>query len=223
MRIALVTGASRGIGEAIARILSEQGNQVLTPSREEMDLNIAASITTYIDHLLSTDTHIDILVNNAGINKIANVGNISARDLQETMQVNTFAAIQLIQSLAPGMQKNHFGRIVNISSIWSMVSKIGRTNYSMSKSALNALTRSLAVELAPDNVMINSVAPGFVLTDLTRKNNTAAELEKIKQNIPIKRFAAPDEIAQVVAFLCSENNSYLTGQTLVVDGGYTCL
>jgi 3-oxoacyl-[acyl-carrier protein] reductase len=93
----------------------------------------------------------------------------------------------------------------------------------MSKTALNGITRSLAVELAPFNILVNAVAPGYVMTDLTRQNNSPDEIEKISQSIPMKRLADPHEIAVVVAFLCSEQNTYLTGQTIVVDGGYTCL
>ena len=92
----------------------------------------------------------------------------------------------------------------------------------MSKTALNGMTRAIAVELAPHNVLVNVVAPGYVLTDLTRQNNSEAEIEKISQTIPVKRLAAPEEIASIVAFLCSEQNTYLTGQTIVVDGGYSC-
>lgn len=120
------------------------------------------------------------------------------------------------------MQKNRFGRILNISSLWSIVSRVGRTSYAMSKAALNGMTRSLALELAPYNILVNAVAPGYVLTDLTRQNNSAVELDAIRKTIPLQRLAEPQEIANVVAFLCSEQNTYLTGQTIVVDGGFTC-
>ena len=120
------------------------------------------------------------------------------------------------------MQKKGFGRIVNISSVWSVVSRAGRISYSMSKAALNGMTRSLAVELSPYNILVNAVAPGYVLTDLTCQNNSETELETIRKTIPLQRLAEPQEIADIVAFLCSERNTYLTGQTLVVDGGFTC-
>jgi 3-oxoacyl-[acyl-carrier protein] reductase len=121
------------------------------------------------------------------------------------------------------MMERRYGRIVNISSIWSVVSKPRRITYSASKSGLNGLTRTLAVELAPHNILVNAVAPGFVLTEMTRQNNTEADLDAICRTIPAQRLAQPEEIAEVVAFLCSEANSYLTGQTLLVDGGFTCL
>lgn len=220
MRTALVTGASRGIGAEISKLLISEGCRVLTPSRQELDLASNLSINSY---LKSIDFNIDILVNNAGINHIANFEGITAAELMETFQINLFASFQLAQALVPDMRKNKYGRVVNISSIWSIVSKAGRISYGMSKDALNGMTRMLAIEVASDNILINSVAPGYVMTDLTRQNNSQTELETISQKIPLKRLAEPIEIARVVAFLCSESNSYITGQTIIVDGGYTCL
>jgi 3-oxoacyl-[acyl-carrier protein] reductase len=220
MRTALVTGGSRGIGAAIAAHLRAEGCQVFSPPHSELDLASNASIDGY---LAAINQPIDILVNNAGINRIAALEEMSLSDIQVTLQVNLLAALRLTQALVPAMRRNRFGRIVNISSIWSLVSRPGRTTYAMSKSALNAMTRSLAVELAPDNVLVNAVAPGYVMTDLTLQNNSPAEIKKISQMIPIRRMADPAEIATVVAFLCSAQNSYLAGQVLVVDGGYTCL
>ena len=217
---ALVTGASRGIGQAIAQQLSTDGYEVLTPGRAEMDLESDESIDAYLSAL---HPRVDILVNNAGINRIAAMEAISNKDVQATLQINLIAPLRLIQAVTMDMRKNKFGRIVNISSIWSVVSRAGRTSYSMSKTAINGMTRSLAVELAPFNVLVNAVAPGYVLTDLTRQNNSAEELQKISETIPLRRLADPAEIARVVAFLCSEKNTYLTGQTIIVDGGYSCL
>ena len=220
MRTALVTGASRGIGAAIAENLTLAGYEVLTPSHAELDLASPASLDAYLGRLKQP---VDILVNDAGINRIALLENIQDQDLTDTLEINLLAPFRLAQFLAPKMKERRYGRIVNISSVWSIVSRAGRISYAMSKTALNGLTRSLAVELAPFNILVNAVAPGYVLTDLTRQNNSPDEIEKISQAIPLQRLAEPAEIARVVAFLCSEQNTYLTGQTLVVDGGYTCL
>ena len=220
MRNALITGASRGIGAAIAEKLESDGCKIITPTRTELDLASDRSIEAYLSALKDP---IDILVNDAGINRIANIDAVQTRDLTDTLQVNLLAPFRLVQFLAPQMMARKFGRIVNISSVWSLVSKAGRISYTMSKAAINAMTRSLSVEYAPYNVLVNAVAPGYVLTDLTRQNNSEADLESIRQLIPLKRLAEPREIAQVVAFLCSEQNSYLTGQTIFVDGGYSCL
>lgn len=216
---ALVTGASRGIGAAIAEALSNAGLFVLAPTRASMDLRSDASIGAYL-HALTEPVH--MLVNAAGINPISPLAEISDHDLQATLQTNLLAPFRLARAIAPGMIRGRFGRIVNVSSIWSLVAREGRTSYSMSKTALNGLTRSLAFELAPFNILVNAVAPGYVLTDLTRQNNTEAELRDICDAIPLRRLAQPSEIADVVAFLCSPRNTYITGQTIVVDGGFTC-
>lgn len=220
MRIALVTGASRGIGVAIVEKLKASDCKVLTPSRAELDLASDQSVESYLANL---DQPVDTLINDAGINRISMLENIQSEDLIDTLQINLLAPFRLAQFLAPQMKARKYGRIVNISSLWSIISRAGRISYSMSKTALNGMTRSLAVELAPFNVLVNAVAPGYVMTDLTRQNNSPDEIEKISQAIPIQRLAEPQEIASVVAFLCSEQNTYLTGQTIVVDGGYTCL
>jgi 3-oxoacyl-[acyl-carrier protein] reductase len=220
MRTALVTGSSRGIGAAIAEKFTQVGYKVIAPTRAEMDLASETSIDAYLSALKDP---VDILVNDAGINRIANIDNVQSEDLTATLQVNLLAPFRLAQHLAPQMISRHYGRIVNISSVWSLVSKAGRVSYSMSKAAINGMTRSLAVECAPHNVLVNAVAPGYVMTDLTRKNNSQEDLEKIRQLIPLQRLAEPKEIAQIVAFLCSDQNTYLTGQVIVVDGGYSCL
>jgi len=220
MRIALVTGASRGIGAAIVQRLTADGYNVLAPTRQEMDLESNASIDAYLSQIKD---RVDILVNDAGINRIALLSDIKDQDVDDTLQINLIAPLRIIREVAPHMEKKGFGRILNISSVWSVVSRMGRISYTMSKAALNGMTRSLAVELAPYNILVNAVAPGYVLTDLTRQNNSEAELETISKTIPLQRLAESHEIANVVAFLCSEQNTYLTGQTIVVDGGYTCL
>jgi len=220
MRTALVTGASRGIGAAIAAQLEKDGCKVLTPSRSEMDLASSNSIELYLS---TQKDNVDILVNNAGINQIAVLDEIELANITSTLQVNLLAAFQISQFLSKGMKKREYGRIVNISSLWSLVARNGRTSYAMSKTAINGMTRSMAIELAPYNTLVNAVAPGYVTTDLTRQNNSPEEIKKIAQSIPIKRLAEPEEVANLVAFLCSEKNTYLTGQTIVVDGGYSCL
>jgi 3-oxoacyl-[acyl-carrier protein] reductase len=220
MRTALVTGASRGIGAAIAEKLALDGYGIITPTRAELDLASDKSIEAYFYTL---EQPIDILINDAGINRIATMDHVQSQDLNDTLQINLIAPFRLVQFLAPQMKARQFGRIVNLSSVWSVVGRTGRISYAMSKTAINGMTRSLAVELAPFNILVNAVAPGYVLTDLTCQNNSAADLEAICQTIPVKRLAEPQEIANVVAFLCSEQNTYLTGQVIVVDGGYTCL
>jgi 3-oxoacyl-[acyl-carrier protein] reductase len=218
-KTALVTGASRGIGAAIAERLRQEGARILAPTRSEMDLLSYASVDAYLDRLAEP---VDILVNNAGINILGGIDDIRDRDLLETLQNNLIAPLRLARGIAEGMERRRYGRIVNISSIWSVVSRPRRIAYTMSKAGLNGLTRALAIELAPHNILVNAVAPGYVDTELTRKNNTSLELDVIRKSVPLGRLIDPAEIAEVVAFLCSSRNRCITGQTVIADGGYTC-
>lgn len=219
-KVALVTGASRGIGSAITKRLRDAGINVLTPPRQELDLRSHNSIDSYLDSLKPP---VDILINNAGINIPSLCTDLTDDAVNQTLQVNLLAPLRLICGIAPQMIERKFGRIVNISSIWGAITKPGRVTYSMSKAGLNALTRTLAVELASHNVLVNAVAPGYVNTELTKQNNTEREINAIKKSIPMRRLAEPFEIAEVVAFLASDKNTYLTGQIIIVDGGFTCL
>lgn len=218
MRKALVTGAARGIGRAIAESLRGAGMDVLAPARSELDLLDAASIDRFVrEH---RDAGVAVLVNNAGINPIEPLDAISAANWDQTLQVNLTAPFRLIQGFAPGMARGGWGRVVNISSIWAVVSREKRASYSSAKSALTGLTRTSAVELAPGGILVNAVCPGFVETELTRANNPPEAIESIRRSIPLGRLAQPEEIARLVAFLCSEQNTYITGQSIVIDGGF---
>ncbi len=218
-RTALITGASRGIGAAIAVKLQNEGLRVLSPSSKVLDLSSTVSIDTYLSQL--TDP-IDILVNNAGINRLGSIDEISGKDFEEVIQINLLGHFQLTQGLVKGMKARRYGRIVNISSIWSLVSRERRVTYSAAKAGLNGLTRALALELAPYHILVNAVAPGYINTELTKKNNPPEALERIAEEIPLGRLGEPSEIAECVAFLCSPKNSYMTGQVIVLDGGYLC-
>ena len=218
-RTALITGSARGIGSAVAQLFKEQGAMILVPTRTELDLLSNDSIDRYCSEL---EQPVDIIVNNAGINPLGSAAEFSDTDLAETLQVNLVAPMRLVRALSPQMAQRGYGRIVNISSIWSGVAKPRRFVYATTKAGVNGMTRALAVELAASGVLVNAVAPGFTNTELTQQNNSAEAICQIAATIPAGRLAEPREIAQVVAFLCSQNNSYLTGQTIFVDGGFTC-
>lgn len=216
-RVVLITGASRGIGEAIARNFSESGWKILTPTRADMDLSATESVQRYCDRLSES---VDVLVNNAGINTIESWDSLRPEQWNEMVRIDLTAPLELAQRVVPGMKARGWGRILNISSIFSLVTKERRLAYSTVKAGLNGMTRSLALELAPHNVLVNALCPGYVETALTRANNTSEELANIARTIPVGRLAQPDEIARLAFFLCSEANTYLTGQTLVADGGF---
>ena len=215
-RTALITGSTGGIGNSLVSSLKENVN-VLSPTRKELDLSSNSSIDDYISSL---DVPIDIIVNCAGIHKAGNCEDLTTHDFQNILQINLIAPFQIISGLVKGMKERKYGRILNISSIWSLVSKEKRSIYSASKSGLDGLTRTLALELAPFNILVNSIAPGYVNTDMIQQYNSKKELEKIKQIIPLNRFAEPNEIAELAKFLSSEKNSYITGQIISIDGGY---
>jgi 3-oxoacyl-[acyl-carrier protein] reductase len=217
---ALVTGASRGIGAAIVIELEAQGIEVITPSRNILDLGDLISVENYITKEKSLG--IDILVNNAGVNFLNDITDMDDRDWQSMIQINLTAVMQLVRGFSPHMKQQNWGRIINISSIFSMVTKESRGAYSATKAGLNGLTRTAAVELAPYGILVNSVCPGYVQTDLTVANNSPEQILQISSNIPIKRLAQPAEIAKLVSFLSSKENSYMTGQSLLIDGGFTC-
>jgi 3-oxoacyl-[acyl-carrier protein] reductase len=217
-RVALVTGASRGIGFAVAEHLRSSGARVLAPTRSDLDLTSGKSIDRFLADL---GDPVDVLVNNAGVNKISSYDTVTDEDIEETLKTNLIAPLQLTRGIAPQMVRRSYGRIVNISSIWSVVSKPGRVTYAMSKSGLNGMTRTLAVELAPFGILVNGVAPGFVNTDLTKQNNSEQALQVIRGQIPVGRLAEVEEIAELVAYLCSDRNTYVTGQTILADGGFS--
>jgi len=216
-----LTGGARGIGAAIHQELNRCGHRIIAPSRDELDLASGDSVEAYLASLC--DTHVDILINNAGVNNPRSIPEISNDSWMNAMQVNLGSALRLIQFFAPGMAERGYGRVLNTSSIFGSVTKGGRAVYSMTKAGLDALTRTAAVEFGPKGVLVNSLAPGYVETDLTRQNNTLAAIETIVSTIPLRRMAQPGELAKIAAFLVSEDNTYITGQTIVADGGFTCL
>lgn len=218
-RTALVTGGSRGIGKRICEQLEREGYVVYAPARAELDLSDSASVEKFIG-FHSADTY-DVIVNNAGINDINDIENVTDDEIERAMQINLISPMKLLRAFVTGMKKQQYGRIVNISSIWGIVSKRGRVVYSTTKHGIHGITKTLAVELAEYNILVNTVCPGFTLTELTRKNNTPEQIAAIAEEIPMKRMAEPEEIADAVCYLVSDRNTYLTGQLIAVDGGYT--
>lgn len=219
MKKALVTGGSRGIGAATATLLAEKGFEVYTPTHQELDLADENSIANFCQK--NRDIVFDVIVNNAGLNEINDIEAVNENDLIKMMEVNLLAPIRLLRGLVPNMKKQRYGRIVNIGSIWGLAGKPGRVVYSATKHGIHGITQTLAVELAPFNILVNTVCPGFTLTELTRKNNSEEQIKEISAFIPMKRMANPIEQAEVIAFLVSEKNTYITGQQIAVDGGYT--
>lgn len=229
---AVVTGGTRGIGLAIANQFLASDAKVTITGREIdveltkkfnshiVDFTDLKSLALFIDWLHITKP--DILINNAGINKITEFSEINKEAYTEIQQINIDAPFQLCQAVLAGMKEKRWGRIVNIGSLWGSFSKKGRGAYTISKFALNGLTTNLAIEAAPHNILVNTVAPGFTDTTLTRKTLSTQEIVAIEQQIPMQHLGKPEDIAGLVSWLVSRENNYLTGQVIAIDGGFSC-
>ena len=214
-----ITGASRGIGLEIKKSFEDGGAKVIAPTRKEMDLSDPDSVEHYLN---SINEGVDIVVHCAGINLLSGIEEVTDDMMIESFNVNLLSALKIIKNYTAGMKERRFGRVVFISSLYSIVSRERRIAYSTTKTALLGLTRSLALELAPYNIMVNCVAPGYVMTDMTRINLSEEEIKKIEENIPTGRFQEAAEIGETVAFLCADTNKSITGQSIFVDGGFLC-
>jgi len=214
-RRVLVTGGSRGIGRAIVETYRSRGFHVDAPSRSVLDLSSDQSILNYI----AISDPPDILINNAAINVFAKTTLQTIENIQLHFTINVLGAYRLCEWAMPSMADSGWGRVVNVSSVLARVHRPYRLAYAMSKAALEAMTRGLAVEMAHRGVLANCVSPGFVLTDLTTVNNSPTQIAEIAQRVPAARLAWPQDVASTVYFLGSGDNEYISGQVLTVDGG----
>ena len=213
----LVTGGSGGIGKSIVNLFSQYKGNVISINSNHADFSKNDDIYQMLNNL----PEIDICVNCAGINKINSLGNIQEKDFDKIMQVNVKAPFLISQYVSKFMKKRGKGKIVNIASIWGDKTIEERLCYTTSKSALIGMTKTLAVELAKDNIQVNTVSPGFTDTKLTRTILSDNQIKKLLSKVPMNRMANPYEIANIVVFLCSELNTYITGQNIIIDGGFS--
>lgn len=216
----LITGASRGIGKRIKEVFMECGAQVIAPGREELDLSAKESICEWLKQNQSLEP--DIFIHCAAVNELASLDEIRMEVLERVFWVNYYAPVMLLKQFCKHMKNHGWGRIVLVSSIYALVSKEHRAAYASSKHALTGLVKTLTLELAGDGILTNAVAPGYVWTDLTRKNLSTDEIKKIQDMIPTGKLQTAEDIAMLSAFLCSDYNKSITGQLIAVDGGYTC-
>jgi 3-oxoacyl-[acyl-carrier protein] reductase len=237
-RTALVTGASRGIGEACALALASSGMRVVLAARNidkleqvaaqvrelgaeafvaEMDLSNPETVLAAFQKMKAFGG-IDVLVNNAAITRDGIAVRMKKDDWDAVINTNLYGSFLTTQQVLPSMMKGRWGRVVNITSVVGLAGNPGQANYVASKAGLIGLTKSLAQEMAPRSITVNAVAPGFIETDMTAV--LPEELKaKILQSIPLRRLGAAAEVAAAVKFLCSEEAGYITGQVLSVNGG----
>jgi NAD(P)-dependent dehydrogenase (short-subunit alcohol dehydrogenase family) len=228
---AVVTGATKGIGYEIAQRLLNDGIEVIATGTKkngnhptgssyyQVDFFIEESVNEFINYL--KQQKINILVNNAGINKIGNFSSIDINDFDRILRVNLRVPFQICQAVIPFMEKNKWGRIVNITSIFGNISKEYRASYSASKFGLDGMTAALAAEVSHKGILANSVGPGVIDTELTRNVLGESGINELKERIPIKRLGQASEIASLVSWLVSNENTYMSGQNLMIDGGFT--
>ena len=228
---AVVTGATRGIGYAIAERLLQDGLEVITTGTKENAKHPAGSSYYQVDFLDDYSVNkfiqylkkqkINILVNNAGINKIGEFSSIDIDDFDRILRVNLRVPFQICQAVIPYMENEKWGRIVNLTSIFGNITKEYRAAYSSSKFGLDGMTAALAAELSEKGILANSVGPGVIDTELTRDVLGESGISEIKGRIPMKRLGQASEIASLVSWLVSDENTYMTGQNLMIDGGFT--
>ena len=240
-RTALVTGAGRGIGKAIAESLAREGVDVICVSKSPgscgavadainasggsaravpVDVSDGAAVGKACEEILKETPVVDILVNNAGITRDGLLFRMSEADWTDVLRTNLDSCFHWCKALARPMTRQRWGRIVNISSVSGIMGNAGQANYSAAKAGMIGLTKSLAKEFAGRSITVNAVAPGFIKTDMTTDFVNDPEVSgKVLEFVPLKRFGEATEVAALTTFLCAEEAGYITGQVFAIDGG----
>ena len=230
--VVFISGASRGIGTAIAEYFANKGHKVIGTSRSNftfdsdnsnliplsLDITNRDSVNECMNYLKENNLTPSILINNAGITSDQLFLRMKDEDWDNVIATNLTGTFNLTKALIKGMIKNRYGRIINISSVSGLMGNPGQVNYSSAKAGLSGFTKSLAKEVGSRGITVNSIAPGFIETDMTSYLDENAK-EKLTQDIPLKRLGSVNDIAELAIFLASEDASYITGQTISVDGG----
>jgi len=238
-KVALITGGARGIGRSIALLFAQEGADIVIGDVDiqeanktcldiealgkkalalQMDVTDYVKVEEAVNKILDKFAKVDILINNAGITKDNLLLRMSETEWDAVLSVNLKGTFNCIKAISKAMVKQRAGKIINIASIIGIIGNPGQANYSASKAGIIALTKTTAKELAIRNINVNAVAPGFIQTEMTGKLPQGLK-EKMRDLIPLGKFGLPDDVAKTCLFLASEESSYITGQTIVVDGG----
>jgi NAD(P)-dependent dehydrogenase (short-subunit alcohol dehydrogenase family) len=230
-KTAVVTGATKGIGRAIAARLVEDGATVIATGTSPEGRGPTGTRYVAVDFSVEDATDrfvqelggwaVDILINNAGINRIAPFAEIALADFDRIHAVNLRATFRLCQAVIPGMRRRGGGRIVNISSIFGLIGRTQRAAYAASKFGLDGMTTALAAEVAADGILANCVAPGFIDSELTRRILGEDGIAELVEQVPMKRLGRPEEVAELVVWLAGPLNTFVSGQMVVIDGGFS--
>jgi NAD(P)-dependent dehydrogenase (short-subunit alcohol dehydrogenase family) len=241
-KIALVTGASRGLGRAIALRLAQEGATVAVNYREraaeaesvaqeirskggkaiafQAHVADAAQVRSMVDRASGELGPMDILVNNAGVMRRGDLGDFQWSEMEGMRATNVDGLVNVTRAVVDGMKQRKFGRIVNLTSVAAFgTAMAGTTFYAATKAAVSVITRRFAMDLGPHGVTVNAVAPGFILTDMARAGRGSEDIARVAEKAMVKRVGQPEDIAHAVAFLCAPESSFITGQILTVDGG----
>lgn len=239
-KVALITGATRGIGKEIALTLAKEGydiainyrteNEELQNTKKEIEENDVKCLALqgdvsnfedcekFVKEIIEEFGNIDVLVNNAGITRDILLMRMKEEDFKQVIDTNLVGTFNVTKNVIAYMMKARFGRIINISSVVGISGNAGQTNYAASKAGIIGFTKSLAKEVGSRNILVNAVAPGFIETQMTDVLKDEIK-EEIAKTIPLKRMGSPEDVANVVKFLASNDSSYITGQVINIDGG----
>lgn len=218
MKNVFLTGANGDIGAAIKNIFEKNGCAVTAPSRQELNLETADSIRSYFRN---NPLKADVIIHCAGFNDPKKTELLTFEEVEKTAKINYMSFFEIVKTLSPYMKEVKKGHILAISSLYATSGRSGRLAYASSKHALNGAVETFACEFGEYNILVNALSPGYVNTKMTRKNNSHEKIDLLTAKIPLKKLAEPEDIAKTAFYLCSENNTYISGQNIIVDGGFS--
>ena len=214
-----LTGGSRGIGKEIKKIFEDNNHIVICPTRDELPLNDFENVKKFLNNF---DEKIDILINNAGVNDPCLLKDLTVEKFHELFDINFTSHLMITKHFLNQFMSTGYGRIINIGSVRTQIIKTGRFSYSLSKSSFETLSKYIALEHSKNNILSNTISPGYVNSDMLYKFNDENTINNMLKDIPINKFCEPIEIAKLCYFLTVENN-YITGQNIFIDGGLSAI